>query len=175
MNRHFRLIENFITQSEHDIIWLTAQKKLLRVMPQYQTSHMDKVITNYRESQFSNSICPTFNSVTNRIKVEGENWMNRKLYWLHPHLLDLHGEGSIKPHIDSTESSGDLIMSLSMGTSTEILFKHKETGECVTINVPKNSLYMQRASVRYDWTHEIPYRSERIQRISLILRNIKYE
>ncbi|MBB4123475.1 alpha-ketoglutarate-dependent dioxygenase AlkB [Martelella radicis] len=88
----------------------------------------------------------------------------------------LPGQG-ISAHIDCPPCFGETIVSLSLLSSCEMIFRRGEAKRAVLLD-PRSALIMQ-GSARYDWTHEIPARKSdsvagakisRQRRISLTFR-----
>jgi alkylated DNA repair dioxygenase AlkB len=83
------------------------------------------------------------------------------------------GEGIAK-HIDAL-SFGPVIACFSVGSSTSMIFRHKE--DSVEVTVPENSLYIMSEDARYKWTHEMPARKtdnniKRDTRYSITFRKV---
>lgn len=72
------------------------------------------------------------------------------------------------PHIDN-EESGEIIISLSLLSSAEMVFAKE--GEGFAVQLPPRSLVVMQGKVRTLWTHEIPPVSA--LRYSIVFRNAK--
>lgn len=93
------------------------------------------------------------------------------------------GQG-IAAHVDCAPCFSDRVASLSLGSACEMIFRHRETGERLSVRLDPNALIVLTGAARYDWTHEIPARKsdvvngERVQRgrrVSLTFRNVVIE
>ncbi|KAJ2081112.1 hypothetical protein H4R24_002583 [Coemansia sp. RSA 988] len=79
-----------------------------------------------------------------------------QLAWLPPHVLDLHEDGEILPHIDNPEYSGFVVGGLCLLGSAVSTFKHASDPSIrVDVLLPPRSLYFMTNRVRYQFTHEI--------------------
>lgn len=95
----------------------------------------------------------------------------------------------IAKHIDGLRGNkpnifGPVIVSLSLGEDTNIIFRDTKSRDTANIYVPKGSLLVMTGDSRYTWTHEIPKlstinrngesikKSENYRRISLTFRSI---
>ncbi|OLP52053.1 DNA repair protein [Allorhizobium taibaishanense] len=92
----------------------------------------------------------------------------------------LPGQG-ISAHIDCEPCFGDTIVSLSLLSSCEMVFREKESGTKLSTVLAPRSLVILKDAARYAWTHEIPARKsdlldgckvERSRRVSLTFRNV---
>ncbi len=90
------------------------------------------------------------------------------------------GQG-ISAHVDCVPCFGDRIVSLSLLSSCEMIFRHPATGEMRALTLQPRSLLTMDGPARYQWTHEIPARlfdmvdgEKRLRgrRISLTFRNV---
>lgn len=87
----------------------------------------------------------------------------------------LPGQG-IGPHTDHVKFFGDTIISLSLGSGCEMIFKNKT--DTKSIYLEPRSLIILQNEMRYNWTHEIPFRKtdnkiKRDTRLSITFRNAK--
>jgi alkylated DNA repair protein alkB family protein 7 len=99
------------------------------------------------------------------------------------HILDLHKNGYIKPHIDSTRYCGDTISGLSLlSDSVMRLRKKNERMELIVdLLLLRRSLYRLVGIARHDFKHEILAENEsrfkevqvpRERRVSVIIREL---
>lgn len=92
----------------------------------------------------------------------------------------LPGQG-ISAHVDCVPCFDDTIVSVSMLSSCEMVFRRREGGERRSVLLEPGSAIVLQGEARYDWTHEIPARKtdtvgdrkiERDRRISLTFRKV---
>lgn len=70
-------------------------------------------------------------------------------------MIGYEVDGFIKPHVDSSALSGDVVCVLSMGSSAVIhLYRNGSARECQLL-VPPRSLYVMHGEARFDWRHAI--------------------
>ncbi|KAJ9053873.1 hypothetical protein DSO57_1020181 [Entomophthora muscae] len=182
LGQDFIVIPDFITELEHDDLVKASEKKLKRLAT-YDSDHIDNVIHNYRECQVSDWFPHEIavNPIIDRVKA----LFSRDITFLPTHVLDLNDDGIIKPHVDNLELSGSVIAGLCLVSDSVIKFQplKEQDGLKFEVLAPKNCLYIQRNSVRYNFTHAIPNdphlrtfagrRLENSRRISLIFRDLK--
>lgn len=62
----------------------------------------------------------------------------------HIHILDLHKDGYIKPHVDSVRFCGNIIAGLSLLSDSIMRFKHEtdQTKPVVNVLLKRRSLYI---------------------------------
>lgn len=91
---------------------------------------------------------------------------------------------NISKHIDAPRTFGPVIVSVSLGEDTNIIFK--KFNETLTLFVPRRSILIMKDEARYNWTHEIPkcatvtlengekvQKSGEYRRVSLTFRTMK--
>jgi len=92
----------------------------------------------------------------------------------------LPGQG-IRAHIDCVPCFGERIVSLSLLSPCEMVFRQKQSGEKLAVLLEPRSVLAMTGPARYQWTHEIPARLsdrvdgakvERARRISLTFRTV---
>lgn len=92
----------------------------------------------------------------------------------------LPGQG-ISAHVDCEPCFSDTIVSLSLLSQCEMVFREKASGEKLSIILEPRSVMVLKDAARYEWTHEIPARKsdviagnkvERTRRISLTFRKV---
>ena len=92
----------------------------------------------------------------------------------------LPGQG-ISAHVDREPCFADTIVSVSLLSACEMVFRHKATGARKSIILKPCSAIILSGEARYDWTHEIPARKSdyidglktfRQRRISLTFRKV---
>ena len=93
------------------------------------------------------------------------------------------GQG-ISAHVDCPSCFGPAIASLSLAGQAEMIFRHRRSGEIVSVILPPLSLLVLAGEARSDWTHEIPARKSdmidgtrtpRARRVSLTFRTVSLE
>lgn len=135
--RHARsslvLVENFISEEEHSLLVGLCNRKLKRV--EFESSHFDSVIRNYRESTFTD-LEEKAPAVT-RIKQ-----LMPDVRWQTPHILQLAADGEILPHIDNIAASGKIICGLCLESPRICHFASDKYGEFMVMLPPK-TLYIQ--------------------------------
>lgn len=147
------IIESFISEQEElDLIKYLNRK--LRRLP-YETNHFDHVITNYREMQIS-EWPKEFEHIRHRmISATGLNEPS-SINWKPFHALDLGDRGSIGKHVDHIEYSGRVISGLCLLSQAVVRFRAKDQPDhYADVLLPQKCFYVQRDSLRYDYTHEI--------------------
>jgi len=92
-------------------------------------------------------------------------------------LLNLYhnGEEGMSWHSDDEKELGKdtTIASVSLGAEREFLFKHKTTGQLVSINLESGSLLVMKGSTQSHWLHSLPKRAKiKAPRINLTFRSI---
>ncbi|KAJ1965834.1 hypothetical protein GGI12_000521 [Dipsacomyces acuminosporus] len=104
--------------------------------------------------------------------------------WLPPHILDLHQDGEILPHVDNPDYSGFVVGGLCLLGPAVSTFKHVDDPSVrVDVLLPPKSLYFMTNKIRYQFTHEITVDPEqrvwggapvpKARRISLMFRDAK--
>lgn len=105
------------------------------------------------------------------------------------HILDLHADGHIKPHVDSIKFSGGIVAGLSLLSDAVMRLRpvDPETDEpadessIADFLLRQRSVYVMSGAARYSFTHEILETSdsvfdgevvERDRRISVMFRDV---
>ncbi|WP_245304083.1 alpha-ketoglutarate-dependent dioxygenase AlkB [Hoeflea olei] len=92
----------------------------------------------------------------------------------------LPGQG-ISAHVDCVPCFGDAIVSVSLLSSCEMVFRERRSGAKRAVRLEPRSAVLLTEAARYNWTHEIPARKsdavdgvriERARRISLTFRKV---
>lgn len=147
----FLLHENFISETEENSIVSEIDPKLLR--RRYNAGHWDGVIVKYRE--IGKSEWSPHNRETLK-RFESFVFGDSSKYIPETHILDLHEEGHIKPHVDSIQFIGPLVSGVSLLSDAVMRFVLEEdASHHVTVLVPRLSLYIMSSRIRYKYTHEI--------------------
>ncbi|CAB4401085.1 unnamed protein product [Rhizophagus irregularis] len=186
----FILFPDHFTLREQAFLTTRSLEKLKRVFGKrtiYQPSHFDHVIHNYRECQVT-----SWTNGDNEIEQEINDLLDNKVYnlfskikWLPIHILELaESIGGIKPHVDNIEYSGNIVVGICLISPTVMILRHINNPECkFSVLLEPGCLYVQRDTIRYNFTHEIPIDPElhkfknnlipKGHRISLMFRNVK--
>ncbi|KAJ1942135.1 hypothetical protein GGF37_003244 [Kickxella alabastrina] len=104
--------------------------------------------------------------------------------WLPPHILDLHQDGEILPHVDNPDYSGFAVGGLCLLGPAVSTFKHVDDPRIrVDVLLTPKMLYFMTNRIRYQFTHEITVNPEqrtwqgntvpKARRISLMFRDAK--
>ncbi|KAJ2161230.1 hypothetical protein GGF46_001658 [Coemansia sp. RSA 552] len=104
--------------------------------------------------------------------------------WLPPHILELHEDGEILPHVDNPDYSGFVVGGLCLLGPAVSTFKHVDDPAVrADVLLSPRTLYFMSNQIRYQFTHEITVdlaqRSwmgepvPRSRRISLMFRDAK--
>jgi alkylated DNA repair protein alkB family protein 7 len=175
----------------------------------YEQDHWDAVIINFRECEHSKwsaeaaavleqlrssisavaSPTTTTSSSNTSPTSPSSNPITPLKFLPSVHILDLHAEGYIKPHVDSVKFSGGIVAGLSLLSDAVMRLRPYDAevdgpvdessyADCV---LPQRSLYVMGGAARYQFTHEIlpPAKSlfdgaevARGRRISIMLRDV---
>jgi hypothetical protein len=183
----FKLIQNFITQSESDILLREVDRKLKRLCRNYLENHFDNVITGYKEC-----ITGDFNQeskiIFDRIHQQAMDITKKnQLRFNPPHVLDLRDHDSgIGKHVDSL-TFGSVICGISLISPCVMIFRDSKSDiEKERVLIPPLSFYVQWDDFRYACSHEIPMTNdtdhsidgkfiERKRRVSIMFRDIMNE
>jgi alkylated DNA repair protein alkB family protein 7 len=152
----------------------------------YEKGHWDAVIVKYKETELweeetSGQHQQQRLSDTSQAVLEGLRSLlitrqhvpaadGSPVRWLAPHAIELHPEGELRAHVDSTRFSGGLVAGLSLGTPSIMRLQHptqeegdKDAVACrteridghVDLFLPPRSLYALTRRSRYEYTHEL--------------------
>jgi len=100
----FLLQKDFISEEEEAALCQEVDKKFKR--QKYETQHFDSVIKNYREGNLSNWKDPLSLGVLQRVH---SLFSHLSLSFLPVHVLDLHQDGFIDPHVDHLKVANDIL------------------------------------------------------------------
>lgn len=84
--------------------------------------------------------------------------------WLPPHVIDLHRDGRISAHVDSTRFSGEVVCGLSLRSPCIMRLRPanvdgtpdpRQLNTYVDLLLESRSLYVLQGDGRYNYTHEI--------------------
>ena len=161
----------------------------------YLRGHWDAVIQKYREFTFTDVDPALNNFVFDPIRaLIHQNHLNQNssVRWLPPHVIDLHEDGGISAHVDSTRFSGSVVCGLSLlSTCIMRLRPANEDGtsnddhtKFVDLLLEPGSLYVLQGDGRYKYSHELrpsnatfvrpcrdPQMVPRARRFSIIFRD----
>lgn len=87
------------------------------------------------------------------------------------------GQG-IGPHVDNVKAFADGIVSVSLGSGINMIFRHTASGDRKDLYLERRSALSLHNSARYDWRHEIAAKKSdegvaRGRRVSLTFRKMK--
>lgn len=182
------VVPDFISQEEHDLLVAECEPALQKL--EYAEDHYDRVITKYREVEYSisrgdwsASACEVFRRIkTSSPLLPPELPLSNQV-----HVIDIAEDGHIEPHIDNIKFMGGFIIGISLLSSSVMeLTKdipQNENGSAqisaVRLLLPPRSLYVLGGVSRYQYKHAIvPERQRwvdgtqvaRGRRLSLIMR-----
>lgn len=146
-----RIWEEFVTPDEELAMMKEIDRKWRRL--KYQPGHWDNAIQNYREielSNWSNASNSVIENVRNRaFKTED------KLKSL-THVLDLHEDGVITAHVDSTRFCGRALASLCLQSPCVMKYtKVSDQDVWFKVLLNQRSLYVMEDDARYNYSHEV--------------------
>jgi 2OG-Fe(II) oxygenase superfamily len=141
----------------------------------YSKSHWDSVIQRYREFTLleddSELYLPFQKTVFDPIKtlIREKHLAHRGgpadgVKWLPPHVIDLHRDGGISAHVDSTRFSGEVVCGLSLKSPCIMRLRpasedgtpdQQQYDKYVDLLLEPLSLYVLQGDGRYKYTHEI--------------------
>eukprot|EP01062_Namystynia_karyoxenos_P032597 TRINITY_DN24037_c0_g1_i1.p1 TRINITY_DN24037_c0_g1~~TRINITY_DN24037_c0_g1_i1.p1 ORF type:complete len:327 (+),score=107.03 TRINITY_DN24037_c0_g1_i1:64-981(+) len=75
------------------------------------------------------------------------------------HILEYRPEGYVRPHTDSEEDSGDIVVGLSLLSARVMTLTHpaRPDAECEMLLLPR-SVYVLRGGARTEWEHAIDWK-----------------
>jgi alkylated DNA repair protein alkB family protein 7 len=182
------LLEDFITEAEHQALLDSTYLQMRLGRRRYMGSHWDSVIAGFREIELrvedEDQWPPELRVVTVRMQSTVTALLDRPIEYLCPHLIDLSPTGRISPHVDSVKFSGGIIAGLSL-QSTRIMRLQREgchgDDDVVELLMRPRSLYLLTGEMRFDYAHEVLGAGSRPpllfpdnapqRRISLVLRD----
>jgi len=136
----FLVVNDFITQGEHDQLVEEVTTRLKKM--KYEPTHIDSVITGYRELALQSWTTPGNQAVVQRVL---DLFIGENLKFLPVHALDLKEDGSIGSHVDNIEYSGGLIAGLSLLSEAVMRLQHEKNPDAkLEVVIKPRSLYIQR-------------------------------
>lgn len=201
ISQNFRIFPDFVgSEALHGRLVEACSRKLSRLhRGPYLFNHYDGVIQGYKEGSVASWMTATpMTSETDypdnclrrfleQTRIFLDSQVQTPQTWMAPHLLDLcdplDGDSRIDAHVDNLGASGDMIAGVCLESDAVMILRNvNDPSMMVRALLPRNCLYFQRMSVRYEWTHEIPPASSpehvfdgrkigRKRRIAILLRN----
>lgn len=160
--KHLQLYHDIITKDEEELLLLHFDTIFNR--KRYEGNHWDDVIQKYKEIELNHnqtSIPIDVNRIIAKISdIIKSNCSDSipDMLLLSPHVIDLHSEGEIHPHIDSIKFSGGLVAGVSILSSRVLkLTSDIDVYKDIVIEemLPRRSLYLLQGPLRYDFKHAI--------------------
>lgn len=149
LQQGFDLTTDFITEKEEETILHEINHKLMR--RKYNAGHWDGAIVSYREME-KMDWNPANSTIMKRF--EKHVFKSEEECLSATHVLDLHEDGYIKPHIDSIKFCGATVSGLSLLSDAVMRFKLDEKNYSDVL-IPRFSVYTMSNDIRYKYTHEI--------------------
>ncbi|GMS82892.1 hypothetical protein PENTCL1PPCAC_5067, partial [Pristionchus entomophagus] len=173
-----RVTPSFVSEAEEKALLGEVETRLQKLP--YEESHWDEAIHLYRERE--QRVWTAENEAV-LARVRECSFPKDTSHLTYVHILDLHADGHIKPHIDSTRYCGDVITGISLLSSCVMRLRHEKRKEelIVDLHLPRRSLYRLGGIGRYEFTHEVlgemeskfdGEKIERGRRISIICRDL---
>ncbi|WKX96778.1 hypothetical protein Q1695_012879 [Nippostrongylus brasiliensis] len=200
-----RVTPAFVTEAEESELLKEVEPHMKRL--RYEKNHWDDAIHLFREREHRKWSAPNEN-VIQRIRqardtaepgpasgndnrsVDTSNDKQRDAsfppgthHLTYVHILDLHEDGVIRPHIDSVRYCGDVITGVCLLSDAVMRLRHKDRKDELIVDMllPRRCLYRMGEEGRYDFTHEVLSNDEsffdgkkvpKTRRISIICRDI---
>ncbi|KAI1720122.1 hypothetical protein DdX_05495 [Ditylenchus destructor] len=134
------VMPNFITEAEEQQLLNEIEPYLKRL--KYEESHWDDAIRIYRERKLS-KWSPKNEAIIKRLlnTFPSDNPASSSV-----HILDLHKDGAILPHVDSVKYCGEIVSGLSLLSDCVMRLRHVEKKDelFVDLHLPRLSLYKLR-------------------------------
>uniref|UniRef100_A0A0M3INN6 Alpha-ketoglutarate-dependent dioxygenase alkB homolog 7, mitochondrial n=1 Tax=Ascaris lumbricoides TaxID=6252 RepID=A0A0M3INN6_ASCLU len=121
ISRSCSVIPDFITEKEERSLLNEIEPHMKRL--RYEKSHWDNAIHLYREREqrrWSEENEPIIQRVRDKSFKKGDAHLS------YVHILDLHKDGVIKPHIDSVRYCGDVISGMCLLSDAVLRLRHKD-------------------------------------------------
>lgn len=187
-----QVLQDFITPAEEESLLNEVDPYLKRL--KYEFDHWDDAIHGFRETE-RKAWYPANKEILGRVMTRA---FSEEKVLPHIHVLDLAGEGVIKPHVDSVRFCGSTIAGLSLLSDAVMRLvridetQYKDNAEYRNLNLtgkgffvdillPRRSLYIMSFTARYNFTHEVLgkqvtcFKGDRAvdkgRRVSVICRN----
>lgn len=120
IKRDMIIIPDFVSKAEEERLCTETDKSMKRM--RYEYDHWDNAIQGYREMEKIDWL-PENEEVFQRLR----NKAFHEETLPHIHILDLAGDGIIKPHVDSSRFCGSTISGISL--LTDCIMRLKRTNE----------------------------------------------
>ncbi|CAO4367099.1 unnamed protein product [Caenorhabditis nigoni] len=170
--------KDFITETEEKSLLTEVEPHMKRL--RYEKSHWDDAIHLYREREQRQWRDENLDVIS---RIRSESFGANTEHLTYVHILDLHKDGVIKPHIDSIRYCGDVITGVSLLSDAIMRLRHKDQKDELVVDLlmPRRSLYRLGGPGRYDFTHEVLGETESVwqgqkvardRRISIICRDL---
>ncbi|GMR34735.1 hypothetical protein PMAYCL1PPCAC_04930, partial [Pristionchus mayeri] len=173
-----RVTPDFVSEAEEKSMLDEVEGRLQRLP--YEDSHWDEAIHLYREREQR-----VWRKENDEVlaRMRECSFPKDSAHLTYVHILDLHADGHIKPHIDSVRYCGDVITGISLLSPCVMRLRHEQRKEelVVDLHLPRRSLYRLGGIGRYSFTHEVLADAEsefdgqkvvRDRRISIICRDL---
>jgi len=173
-----RIVDDYINETDERRLYDEIEPRMRRL--RYDETHTDDAIYMYREAERNqwSSECAL---IIDRMKHDC--FPTHANHITHVHILDLHKDGYIRPHIDSIRYCGDIIAGISLLSDAVMRLKHRadDDNRIVDLLLTRRSLYLLTGVVRHEFTHQILAETEstfdgrrvpRDRRISIICRDM---
>ena len=149
LKQGFNLKEDFLSEEEEQEILGEVNHRFMR--RKYNKGHWDGAIVLYREMEKLE-----WNVTNMKImrRFEKHVFGSEDNFLSATHVLDLHEDGYIKPHIDSIKFCGALVSGLSL-LSDAVMRLQLDENNYADVLIPRRSVYIMSNDVRYKYTHEI--------------------
>ncbi|KHN72595.1 Alpha-ketoglutarate-dependent dioxygenase alkB -like protein 7, mitochondrial [Toxocara canis] len=138
ISRSCFVIPNFITEKEEQSLLAEIEPHMKRL--RYEKSHWDDAIHLYRERE-QRSWSKENETIIQRVRDISFKKGDAHLSYVH--ILDLHKDGVIKAHIDSTRYCGDVISGMCLLSDAVLRLRHKDRKDELIMDllVPRRCLY----------------------------------
>lgn len=120
VKRDMIVVPDFISEAEEQGLHAETEKTMKRM--RYQYDHWDDAIHGYREMEMI-EWRPENEAVLKRLRARAFDQQTLP----HVHILDLAGDGIIKPHVDSSRYCGTTIAGISL--LTDCIMRLRRTNE----------------------------------------------
>ncbi|TKR62356.1 hypothetical protein L596_026335 [Steinernema carpocapsae] len=170
--------DDFVTKAEEAAFMKEVEPHMKRL--RYEKSHWDDAIHLYREREQRK-----WNQENEEVldRLRRKSFPEDAMQLTYVHILDLHKDGKIKPHIDSVRYCGDIITGISLLSDCVMRLRHKDKPDdwIADLHLKRLSLYKLSGVGRYDFRHEVLAEEEsffndekvpRDRRISIICRDL---
>ncbi|VDK52017.1 unnamed protein product [Cylicostephanus goldi] len=133
-----RVIPNFVTEEEEAELLREVEPHMKRL--RYEKNHWDDAIHLYRERE-QRRWSPANEKIIQRIRAT--SFPPDAEHLTSVHILDLHKDGLIKPHIDAIRYCGDVISGLCLLSDAVMRLRHKDRKDELIVDMlaPRRGLY----------------------------------